>query len=183
MDTITDSRSEIPLAECAAATVTPLVPVTRFSLRAKVTARGALAEALGAELPGRVGQCAGAGDVRILCLGPDEWLIQAPGGDSTQIEEACADVYANAPHALTDVTDREVSFGITGPKAAELLTLGCPRDIDALPVGEARRTVFDGATVMLWRDEETAFRLDAWRSFAPHVAALLVTGAGELAAE
>jgi sarcosine oxidase subunit gamma len=183
MDAKTDSRSAAPLAEGADVTVAPLSPVARFSLRAKEEARRALAEALGAELPDRVGRCVEAGDVRILSLGPDEWLIQAPDAESTRIAKACDDVYANAPHALTDISDREVSFGITGPKAAELLTLGCPRDLDALPVGEARRTVFDGATVVLWRDADTAFRLDAWLSFAPHVAALLVTGAAELAAE
>ena len=70
-----------------------------------------------------------------------------------------------------------------GPKAAELLTLGCPRDIATIPPGEGRRTLFDGATVVLWRDAADRFRIDVWNSFASHIGHLLETGCKELAAE
>jgi sarcosine oxidase subunit gamma len=50
-----------------------------------------------------------------------------------------------------------------------------------LKPGRAVRTVFDGVQVVLWRDAPDAFRLDVWRSFMPHVRALLETGRRELA--
>ncbi|MDK3019647.1 sarcosine oxidase subunit gamma family protein [Pseudodonghicola flavimaris] len=154
----------------------------RFSLRA----RGDLAPleaALGLSLPTRIGQRVTAGERQLLCLGPDEWVLHAPERDGAAITAACAGVYADHPHSLVDISGREVSFVIDGPRGAELLTLGCARDLDSIAVGEGRRTLFDGATVILWRDGDTSFRLDCWNSFATHLFHLLDTGVRELAAE
>lgn len=172
-----------PLASSHAATVTLLPPVGRFSLRLREAAVPALSRALGVDLPGRIGARASVGSTDMLRLGPDEWLIQVAEADAPRLAAACAQVYATAPHSLTDISDREISVLIEGPQAAELLTLGCPRDIDRIPEGEGRRTLLDSATVVLWRDGAQRFRLDIWRSFAPHVLALLATGCNELAAE
>lgn len=170
------------LAETAAARVSADTPRTRMSLRA----RGDLAPleaALGLSLPRRIGLRAGAGGLEAICLGPDEWMLHGTEGEAARAAEACAGVYAQLPHSLVDVSGREVTFVIEGPRAAELLTLGCPRDIDGIAPGEGRRTLFDGATVLLWRDAGDRFRMDVWNSFAPHVFALLGTGCRELAAE
>jgi len=183
MTALTPAFTPGPLAGSAAASVALLAPVARFSLRAKEAERAALAAALAVDLPDRIGRRASAGQLEALCLGPDEWLILAPEAEAARITEACAAVCATAPHSLTEITDREITVRIEGPKAAELLTLGCPRDIDRLPAGEARRTLMDGATVVLWRDAEQSFRIDMWRSFAPHVVSLFETGCAELAGE
>lgn len=167
------------IAASGAATVTAMPPVARFSLRGRGGAVAALSGALGVDLPVRVGARARLGARDVLCVGPDEWMIHAPEGDADAIVAACAGV--DAPHALVEVSDRELSFAIAGPQAAELLTLGCARDPETIAVGAGRRTVFDGATVILWRDGPDAFRMDVWRSFAPHVLHLLKTGCRELA--
>lgn len=172
-----------PLAASCAVTVTLLPPVGRFSLRAREAGLPALSEVIGVELPSRIGARANSGATEVLCLGPDEWQILADQADAPRLIEACARIYAETPHSLTEISDREISVRIEGPKAAELITLGCPRDIDRLAVGEGRRTLMDSATVVLWRDGAQDFRLDIWRSFAPHVIALLETGCAELAAE
>lgn len=162
------------LVSTAAATVTLVPPRARLSLRA----RGDLApleRALGYALPRQIG-----GVVQgTTCLGPDEWIILCD--DAPAVVAACAEVAV--PHSLVDVSGREVTFEVEGYRAAELLTLGCPREIDAIADGTARRTVFDGATVTLWRDTAERFRIDVWNSFAPHVAHLLTVGAREIAAE
>lgn len=44
------------------------------------------------------------------------------------------------------------------------------------------RTVFDSATIVLWRDGPAEFRMDIWRSFAPHVRSLLAQAETELSA-
>lgn len=171
------------LAECAAATVTLLAPAARFSLRAGEAEQAGLSAALGVGLPARVGRRAAAGGTEALCLGPDEWLILAPEASAAGIAQACAAIYPEAPHSMTEISDRELSVRIEGPGAAALLTLGCPRDIGSIATGEGRRTVFDGASVILWRDGDQEFRMDVWRSFAPHLVSLLRTGCAELAAE
>ncbi|KMK68436.1 sarcosine oxidase subunit gamma [Puniceibacterium sp. IMCC21224] len=168
------------LAETSAAKLTLLPPVARFSLRARAMAVPALSGALGAELPARIGVRANVGDVEALCLGPDEWQILAPESAAPKLVQVFAVVYTTTPHSLTEISDRELTIRIDGPRAAELLTLGCPRDIDTIGAGQGRRTLFDGATVLIWRDGDQSFRMDIWRSFVPHVLSLLETGCREL---
>lgn len=170
------------LAESTAARVSLAAPCARLSLRA----RGDLAPlnaALGLTLPGKVGQRASAGQVQVLCLGPDEWMLHAPDSLVDGLKAACDEVYGTLPHSLVEVSAREVTFILDGPRATDLLTLGMPRDPESIAVGEGRRTNFDGVTVLLWRDGETLYRMDVWNSFAPHLLHLLETGVRELAAE
>lgn len=172
-----------PLAASSAATVMLLAPVARFSLRAREADVPALSKAIGVDLPRRIGHRAGRGTTEALCLGPDEWQILVAEPDASRLVDDCARLYPEAPHSLTDISDREITVRIEGPRAPELMTLGCPRDIGRIAEGEGRRTLMDGASVVLWRDGAQSFRLDIWRSFAPHVIALLKTGCAELAAE
>ena len=170
----------IPVDTAAARVGIPPAP-GRLSLRARKPALPALGAALGLALPERIGRRAAADGVEALCLGPDEWTLLAPAEGVAALLAAGAGV--DQPHSLVDISGREVTLRIEGPRATDLLTLGCPRDIAAIPVGEGRRTVFDGVTVVLWRDGETSFRMDVWNSFAPHLGRLLDIGARELAAE
>ena len=160
--------------------VEELAPALRLSLRVKPARRGALGQALGLDLPARVGSRAAANGVEALCLGPDEWLIVAPEG--TDLAAPARAVYANAPHSLVDISDREITLRLSGPAVLDLLAACCPRDVGAMPVGSAARTVFDSATVVLWRDGPADFRMDIWRSFAPHVRSLVAQVRQEIAA-
>lgn len=159
--------------------VEELAPAARFSLRVRPENRAALSQALGLDLPARIGDRSGAEGREALCLGPDEWLIVAP--DSAVAVDAAA-IYADVPHSLTEISDREITLRLTGPAVLDLLATGCPRDVSALAEGRGCRTVFDSATVTLWRDGEAEFRMDVWRSFAPHVRALLALAEAELKA-
>ena len=169
------------LVETRAARVSVPPAPGRLSLRARKPALPALGAALGLVLPERIGQRATGDGIEAICLGPDEWTILAPADGVAGLIAAGAGV--DHPHSLVDISGREVTLLIEGPRAADLLTLACPRDIAAIPVGEGRRTVFDGTTVLLWRDDENRFRMDIWNSFADHQGQLLEAGARELAAE
>jgi sarcosine oxidase subunit gamma len=79
------------------------------------------------------------------------------------------------------ISDRELTIGISGPAALVLLNTGCPLDLSRIPVGGAKRTIFDYAQVTLIRDGEDAFRLEVWRSYYPHVRGLLDIATRELA--
>lgn len=164
----------------ASVVIEDLPHVLRLSLRVKPAHRATLAGALGLDLPIRIGARAAANGAEALCLGPDEWLITAP--ESTALTDAARAVYAAAPHSLVDISDREITLRLSGPAVLDLLATCCPRNIAAMPVGSAARTVFDSATVILWRDGPTDFRMDVWRSFVPHVRSLLTQVQGEIAA-
>ena len=160
--------------------VEDLAPAPRLSLRVKPAHRVTLGQALGLDLPTRVGARMAAGGTEALCLGPDEWLITAPEGAG--LADAVHAVYAGAPHSLVDISDREITLRLSGPAVLDLLATCCPRNVAAMPVGSAARTLFDSATVVLWRDGPTDFRMDIWRSFAPHVRSLLAQVQTEIAA-
>ena len=182
MSAPTSHISPAALVESPAVRVSVAAPTARFSLRAcgDLTPMN---EALGLTLPDRVGQRAVDHDREVICLGPDEWMLHTSEADAERLVAALGALYEDHPHSLVDVSGREVSFEIEGPRAEDLLTLGMARDPQSIAVGEGRRTCFDGRTVILWRDRETRFRLDVWCSFAPYVSQLLETGCRELAAE
>ena len=155
----------------AAIRIEDAAPALRLSLRVKPAHRETLGRALGLDLPTRVGLRAAANGAEALCLGPDEWLITAPEG--TDLATPARAVYADAPHSLVDISDREITLRLSGPAVLDVLAACCPRNVAAMPMGGAARTVFDSATVILWRDGPADFRMDVWRSFLPHVRALL----------
>ena len=66
------------------------------------------------------------------CLGPDEWMLHLPPGQVGAVSASCAALMGSHPHSLVDVSGREVTLEIDGPRAAELLTLGCARDVEAI---------------------------------------------------
>ncbi|WP_319532268.1 sarcosine oxidase subunit gamma family protein [uncultured Cohaesibacter sp.] len=170
------------LASSSAAEISLAAPFGRLSFRA----RGDLAPfntVLGFTLPEKIGAIASHGEMKAICLGPDEWTIQLNKDHVQAIVAAFADLYTAHPHSLVDISGREVSLMISGPEAADLLTIGTPRDIATIAVGAGCRTLFDCATVILWRLSETSFQMDIWNSFAPHLASLLETGCKEFAVE
>lgn len=163
-------------------TVTFLPEEMRFSLRIGAANRAAAAEAFGNALPTSIGEMSAAGaGRRALCLGPDEWVLYAPESEGKAMADAFATRYADAPHSLVDISDREIALSLEGANVTTLLSVGCPADPRSIPVGEGRRTVFDGVTVVLHREAEERFRMEVWRSFLPHVWDLLNTANRELA--
>lgn len=146
----------------AGVTVTELPPTTRIVLR--------LADPAGLPLPARIGTRQGPA----LCLGPNEWLLE--GEDAAALLATLP-----APHSAVDVSDREITYALEGPAVLDLLAAGCPLDLAAMPTGAGTRTVFDTVQVVLTREADDRFHLTVWRSFAPHVRALLDRARHELA--
>ena len=84
--------------------VEDLAPALRLSLRVKPAHRDTLGQALGLDLPTRVGARTTAGTTEALCLGPDEWLINAPEG--SDLESAACDCYQVTHRLLTNLYTR-----------------------------------------------------------------------------
>jgi sarcosine oxidase subunit gamma len=158
----------------AGVAITALPPTTRVALRLADPA------ATGLALPTQVGARVAEGTRAALCLGPDEWLLEAPETDGPALLDTLAGLAG--PLSAVEVSDREVTYALEGPRVLDLLATGCPRDLARMRVGTGARTVFDTAQVVLTREAADRFHLTVWRSFAPHVRALLDIAARELAA-
>ena len=115
-----------------------------------------------------------------LCLAPDEWLVEVPEAGRDGLLAALAGT--TVPMSAVEVSDREITLALEGPGVLDLVATGCPRDLARMPVGSGARTVFDTAQVVLTREAEDRFHLTVWRSFLPHVRALLDIAQRELAA-
>lgn len=150
-----------------------LPPVARFNLRIAPEDLAVASKAFGVKLPTKIGQGAQKDNREAYCIGPDEWLLLAAEADQSAIVSAFDTARAQTAHSLTVLSDREITIGISGPAAADLLSVACPLDLSLMASGSAKRTVFDYAQVVLIRDGDDAFRLEVWRSFFPHVQGLL----------
>jgi sarcosine oxidase subunit gamma len=164
----------------AGVTITALAPTTRIALRTADPAGTGIA--LGVALPSRIGDRGAEGVRTALCLGPDEWLVEAPEAEGGALLATLADLAARQPLSAVEVSDREITYRLEGPAVLDLLATGCPRDLARMPTGSGARTVFDTAQVVLVREAADRFTLTVWRSFAPHVRALLGLATAELAA-
>ena len=97
--------------------ITNLPPKVRFSLRGPAALDGAGDFSLST----RIGEIAVTGAGVALCLGPDEWILEADDG-----AEAIAAAFAGSetPHSLVEISDRALSLKLTGPEALALLEMG-----------------------------------------------------------
>ena len=152
----------------------------RLILRGRPATLDAVETLLGFALPRQACRANGAGGRHALWLGPDEWLVLAPTDNAEVLTAALDAAMAHAPHALVDVSARQIGLTLSGAAAAEVLAAGCPLDLDAevFPVGMCTRTVLAKAEIVLWRTEATIFHLEVWRSFSAYVRGILeVAGA------
>jgi len=161
-------------------TITELPAATRIALR--LADRKTAAAVLGHELPEQIGTRVVAGVQSILCVGPDEWVVEAPGANRAALTATLANLATALPLSAVEISDREITLALEGPAVLDLLATGCPLDLARLSIGAGTRTVFDTAQVALTREAKDRFHLTVWRSFAPHVRALLDIAVRELAA-
>ena len=147
-------------------------PASRFSFRGAPEAAAACGTAFGCALPQDVCRAVQQGGRAALWLGPDEWLLLSPEAGTASLFEAIETALAAVPHALVDISHRQVGFDIAGGAAAVVLNSGCPLDLSlaSFPVGMSTRTVLAKSDIVLWRQAPDRFRLEVNRSFANYVA-------------
>jgi sarcosine oxidase subunit gamma len=138
----------------------------RFILRSDA----AHVAAFGADSPGPL-RASTAGTRAALWLGPDEFLLIAPGEDVGAVEAGMKAALPAGASSLVDVSHRQIGLVLEGRLAALCLSAGCPLDLRpaAFPAGMATRTMFLKTEIVLWRQAETRFHVEVWRSFAPYL--------------
>ncbi|GAB4241702.1 MAG: sarcosine oxidase subunit gamma [Kiloniellaceae bacterium] len=92
----------------------------------------AVKQALGVEPPTKANTVAGAGDLALLWLGPDEWLAAAHDATperEVQIAAGLREALGDRHAAVTEVGEQYVCIHLAGAKAREVIMKGCPLDL------------------------------------------------------
>ncbi|MFJ3304166.1 sarcosine oxidase subunit gamma [Streptomyces sp. NPDC086549] len=125
-------------------------------------------------------------DVKVLWMGPDEWLLVASDGRQddllARLRSAIGDEFAT----VTDVSAQRTTLALSGHLVREVLAQGCAVDLDprVTPVGSCLTTLLAQAPVTLVvRGERGEGTSGVWllvrSSFASYLAAWLVDACTE----
>jgi sarcosine oxidase subunit gamma len=152
---------------------------TRIALQSDAETAARILNGFGIAPPPPLLAAARAGERAALRLAPDEYLLMAEEGAATSLLETPAGQAAS----LVEISHGRVALRLTGPAAADVLNEACPLDlhISAFPVDACTRTLFGKAEIVLWRIAENGFHVEAARSFAPYLRALLDEALADLA--
>jgi sarcosine oxidase, subunit gamma len=172
-----DAPARIRLAEV------PFLTQVTVRVAPGSVAAAAIAGVLGAPLPIAPNTTAVAGDVEVVWMGPDEWLVTSPAagaGDDLAgaLERAIGDEHAT----VVDVSGQRTAIDVAGADARELLLKGCALDLHprAFGVGRCAQTLLARAQVVLVpRSDEPAYRVFVRASFAEYLAEWLLDAAAE----
>jgi sarcosine oxidase subunit gamma len=186
---------ESPLASgadfLAQASVPDAVQITEVPFKAQVTLRvdpeSAAAErvgkALGTILPAQAGEVAESGNLLILWLGPDEWLLVGQEGSAEAIQDTLTEALAGEHAAVVDVSAHRTILDVTGPMARELLNKGCALDLHprSFGAGNCVQTMLARAGVILVCRcaEAPSYWVIVRSSFADYLADWLADAASE----
>lgn len=150
----------------------------RISLRGDPGDRGFMAaagQALDLVLPVEPNTSAGAGPVRALWLGPDEWLLTTEREAAAGLIDALRAGLAGVAAAVVDVGDAATAIRLEGPRARDVLAKGCTLDLHpgVFPPGRVAQTLIAQADAILHRVDdgggEAAFDIHVRRSFAEYL--------------
>ncbi|MEY9871429.1 sarcosine oxidase subunit gamma [Streptacidiphilus sp. MAP12-33] len=136
---------------------------------------------LGTPLPMIPGQVAVTGALRVLWLGPDEWLVVGPDGAATSVERSLRQALGADPGSVVDVSANRTTLELSGPSARTLLEQGCSLDLHprALGPGQCAQTTVSKVQVVLDQlDAAPSYRLLVRGSFAQYLADWLLDAMG-----
>ena len=137
----------------------------RYSLRGEVAALQAFTAV---PLPSKIGDVSERGAEQAIMLGLDEWLLLGTvSGDS-----------AGQAVSITEITERQITITLEGPRATEILMSGCPLDLERMAVGRGTRTIYETVEIVVIKRGAEQFHIEVWRSFAPWLWAALVAATG-----
>ena len=121
------------------------------------------------------------GDIRVLWLSTDQWLILCPrtktGALLTELRGALAGIHSLA----VDVSDMRAVIRMEGEGSREILMKGTSLDLlsDDYPAGTARRMRFAEIAALLHVVEEDIFDIYVFRSYAHYAWEFLMATARE----
>jgi sarcosine oxidase subunit gamma len=141
-----------------------------------------VARHLGVDLPTAPSTYAETDSVRVIWLGPDEWLVTSPFRTPRELEAGLRDAVAGRG-AVVDVSGQRTTLWLTGADARDVLSGGCAIDLHptAFRRGAAAQTSLGltGVVLVALDDTATSYEILVRSSFAPYLASWLLDAAAE----
>ena len=78
------------------------------------------------------------GELKILWLGPDEWLVITPEGRETQTARELRKAAGDGFVAVNELGSGQTVIELAGPRAREIIAKGCPLDLHPRVFGPGR---------------------------------------------
>lgn len=131
----------------------------------------AVEQALGMQPPIIACTTLAQGDLRMVWIGPDEWMVLTPNGQEAAITARLRAALAGQHFAVTDVSSGFFLVDLAGPEVRDTLAQGCPMDMHprTFPPHRAVGTHFYKVGLTLWLTEEPdRFQMLVRRSFIDH---------------
>ncbi len=138
----------------------------QIAVRLRLRASAYLA---GLPLPLEPNRVAAMGPVRILWLGPDEFLVTTPDGAMPELLPRLARAVAGRTAAVIDVSSSRAVITLAGIEARAVLAKGCGLDLHprAFAAGQCAQTLLARVPVILDQvSPAPAYRLFVRRSYA-----------------
>ena len=155
-----------------------------IDLRGLATDRKFLAAAksvLGADLPRTPRTSVSWGDIKLLWLSVDQWLILCPGARAAELLAALHKAFTGVHSLAVDVSDMRAVMRLEGEGSREVLMKGCSLDLlggDYVP-GTVRRMRYAEIAALLHVVEDTVFDVYVFRSYADYAWEFILRSARE----
>jgi sarcosine oxidase subunit gamma len=175
---MSEPRFESPLAGQAtltntAVTMTEVVDRGMIDLRGDPDNRSFAAvveSALGIPLPRLPRSSAAAGELSVLWLSVDQWLVQCPRDQASDLARSLKEALAGIPSLVVDMSDARTVIRLQGDGVREVIMKGAPVDLTApeFKEGSVRRLRFGelAAVVHMVGEAPDVVDLYVFRSYA-----------------
>lgn len=174
-----DRLAQVTRATGGAIAMAEVPFLTQINLRLDPASPAAdtVGKELGLALPTEAGTSARSGDISVLWLGPDEWLVVGPPGAAERLTAQLRSAAGTEHTSVVEVSAQRTTLALGGSRVRDLLALGCAVDVHAraFGVGDCTQTMLAHAPVVLLRREpaedaaEPAFWVLVRASFAAHL--------------
>jgi sarcosine oxidase subunit gamma len=170
-----------------ATTLRELPPPLLLNLRGDAGAAAftsAVSGVLGVAPPVEPNTVAASGEIGVLWLGPDEWLVTAPAAAGSDFAERLESALSGLHHSLIDVSEGRVILELEGADARAVLAQAMSLDLRprAFEPGRCAQSGLARVPVILQQIDATPrFRIFVRASFAPYVTEWLRSTIAELA--
>lgn len=167
-------------------TLRELPPPLLLNLRGDAGAeafRSAASGVLGMAPPVEPNTVTSSGEINVLWLGPDEWLVTAPVETGSDLTERLESALVGMHHSVIDVSQGRIVLELEGAEARAVLAQGVSLDLRprAFGPGHCAQTGLARVPVILQQIDATPrFRIFVRESFAPYVTEWLKSTIAEL---
>jgi sarcosine oxidase subunit gamma len=156
----------------------PFLTQLNVRLDAMSAAATLVANVLGGPLPTVPCTTSRVGELEVLWLGPDEWLVLAPQGREKSLAHALREAIGSYDGAVTDVSAQRVALELTGTHVRDVLARGCSIDLHpkVTPMGSCVQTWLGrtGVVIVVHDSSASDFVVLVPTSFADYLVSWLI---------